>query len=158
MNHFLRIGTSPAFAYYVYSMKSLSVIILVCSLALVTTVWAEGNSIRGVVVDGKNKPVAGAEIRAERTDSKGPAVAATTDAKGQYALNHLPLGTYKVIASVNKTPGSAATIKTSAAGWVRVDFAMRDAFGRQQHRDQSATERIQGQDMRRMIQDQGFGH
>ena len=139
-------------------MKSLSVIILICSLALATTVWAEGNSIRGVVVDGKNKPVAGAEIRAERTDSKGPGEVATTDAKGLYVLNHLPLGTYKVIASVNKTPGSAATIKTSAAGWVRVDFAMKDVFGRQQHRDQSATERIQGQDMRRMIQDQGLGH
>ena len=139
-------------------MKSLWVIIVVCSLALVTTAWAEGNSIRGVVVDGKGKPVAGAEIRAERTDSKVPAEVAKTDAKGQYALNHLPLGTYKVIASVNKTPGSAATVKTSAAGWVRVDFAMRDLFGRQQHRDQSATERIQGQDMRRMTMDQGFGH
>src|SRR5438477_11640133 len=99
-------------------MKSLWVIIVVCSLMLATTVWAEGNSIQGVVVDGKGKPVAGAQIRAERTDSKGPAEVATTDAKGQYALNHLPLGTHKVIASFNKTPGSAATIKTSAAGWV----------------------------------------
>jgi hypothetical protein len=139
-------------------MKSLSVICVACSFALITApVWAEGNSIRGVVSDAKGKPVAGAEVRAEPADAKGPAAVAVTDAKGQYALNHLPVGTYKVIASVNKTPRSAASIQTSPAGWVKVDFALKDVFGVRQKRDQSATERVQGQDIRRMMQDQAFG-
>ena len=140
-------------------MKTLSVLTVICGLVLVTTsVQAEGNSIRGVVADAKGKPVAGAEIRAERTDTKGPVAVARTDTKGQYALNHLAVGTYKVTALVFKTPRSAATIKTSSAGWARVDFALRDVFAGQQHRDSSATDRVQGQDLRRLQQDQAFGH
>ena len=139
-------------------MKRLSVTCIVCSLTLVSTlVWAEGNSIRGVVSDAKGQPVAGAEVRADRTDAKGRSAVATTDAKGQYALNHLPVGTYKVIASIFKTPRSATSVKTSAAGWVKVDFPLKDVFGARQKRDQSATERVQGQDIRRMMQDQAFG-
>jgi Carboxypeptidase regulatory-like domain len=138
-------------------MKSLSVIFVMCSLLLAaTSAWAEGNSIRGVVTDVKGKPVAGAEIRAERTDAKGPPAVAITDAKGQYMLNHLAVGTYKVIASVSKTPRSAASVKTSSAGWAEVDFALKDSFARPQRRDQSATDRVQGQDLRRMQQDQAF--
>jgi hypothetical protein len=139
-------------------MKSPSFIAVACALILTTTfAWAEGNSIRGVVTDRQGKRVQGVEIRAERTDAKGPAVMATTDAHGQYALNHLPVGTYKLVASYHKTPGSAATIKTSEKGWVRVDFAMKDMFGGKIHRDQSATDRIEGQDMRQMMRDQAFG-
>src|SRR5438876_525168 len=75
---------------YLNYMKTFWVIFVAFSLCLAaTSVRAEGDSIRGVVIDAKGKPVAGAEIRAERTDSKGPAAVATTDVKGQYALNHL---------------------------------------------------------------------
>ena len=96
-------------------MKTLPVI-LTCLLSVPGLVWAEGNSIRGIVTDANGKPVAGAEIRADRTDSKGPAAVATTDAKGQYVLNHLAVGTYKVVASFHKAPQSAASVKTSTAG------------------------------------------
>jgi len=82
---------------------------------------------------------------------------ANSDAKGQYVLNHLAVGNYKVIASVYKTPRSAASVNTSSAGWVKVDFVLKDSFGRAQRRDQSATDRVQGQDLRR-IQDQSLGH
>jgi hypothetical protein len=140
-------------------MKSLSVIFVMCSLLLATaSARADGNSIRGVVTDGKGKPVAGAEIRAERTDAKGPPLVAITDAKGQYVLNRLSVGTYKVTALVYKTPRSAAIVNTSRSGWIKVDFALKDSFGSPQHRDQSAMDRFQGQDLRRMQQDQAFGH
>jgi hypothetical protein len=139
-------------------MKSVSVILVICTLLLATTsVWAEGNSIRGVVTDAKGKPVGGVEIRAERTDAKGQPAMASTDAKGQYMLNHLAVGTYKVIASVSKTPRSAASVKTRSTGWVKVDFALKDSFAGPQRRDQSQTDRVQGQDLRRMQQDQGLG-
>jgi hypothetical protein len=159
LRYFLAAGILCAYSVILTVMKSLSFIAVACALLLtITSAWAEGNSIRGVVTDRNGKRVPGAEIRAERTDAKGPAAAATTDANGQYALNHLALGTYKLVASYHKTPGSAATIKTSDKGWVRVDFAMKDMFGGQIHRDQSATDRVQGQDMRRMMMDQAGGH
>jgi hypothetical protein len=130
-----------------------------CSLLLATTsLWAEGNSIRGVVTDAKGNPVGGAQVRAERTDAKAAPAVARTDAKGQYVLTHLAVGTYKVVASVYKTPRSAASVNTSSAGWVKLDFALKDSFARPQSRDQSATDRVQGQDLRRMQQDQPFGH
>ncbi len=117
--------------------------------------WAEGNSIRGTVKDKGGKPVAGAVIRAERTDAKGPAFTAKTDDKGHYALSHLPLGTYKVVALLNKSPKSAATIKTSAAGWVKVDFDLKDLFAGK-NKGQNAMERTEGQDLQRMQETQGF--
>jgi hypothetical protein len=142
---------------YSYYMKSLSLIFVACLFMVAAPVWAEGNSIRGVVTDAQGKPVAGAEIRVERTDAKGPAAVVMTDAKGQYSLNHLATGNYKVVASVSKTPRSAASVKTSSAGWVKVDFALKDSFAGPQRRDGSATDRVQGQDLRRMQQDQAFG-
>lgn len=154
-----RTTTRDSTIEYDIHMKSLSAVFVMCSLLLVTTsLWAEGNSIRGIVTDAKGKPVAGVEVRAERTDAKGPSIVASTDAKGSYVLNHLAVGTYKVIALVYKTPRSAASVQTSSAGWVKVDFALKDSFGRPQRRDPSATNRVQGQDLRRMQQDQAFGH
>jgi uncharacterized GH25 family protein len=122
-------------------MKTLSAVFFAFSLCLASTsAWAEGNSIRGVVTDVKGKPVAGAEIRAERTDGKGPAAVVTTDAKGQYVLNHLVVGTYKVVALVGKTPQSAASVKTSSAGWVKVDFALKSSGAEAQRHDSAATD------------------
>ena len=124
----------------------------------VASARAEGNSIRGTVSDARGKPVAGAEIRAESIDGKAPAAVAITNAKGEYVLNHLSTGSYKVVASVYKTPRSIARVTTSRAGWVKVDFPLRDSFARPLHRDQSQIDRIQGQDLRRMMQDQPLGH
>ena len=133
--------------------------LVLCSLlCTATSAWAEGNSIRGIVTDAKGNPVAGAQIRAERTDAKGKTVVAVSDAKGRYELNHLDVGTYKVVALINKTPGSAATVKTNSTGWVKLDFSLKGAIAAQHHIDQSLTDRIQGQDLRRMQQDQAFGH
>ena len=138
-------------------MKTFSVSFVALALCIATaSVWAEGNSIRGVVTDVKGKPVAGAEIRAERTDGKSPGAVATSDAKGQYTLNHLAVGTYKVLASVGKAPQSAASIKTSSTGWVKVDFLLKSSFAGAQRHNSAATDRLQGQDLRRLQQD-GFG-
>ena len=144
--------------YYVCSMKSLSLIAVVCSLFFASSsAQAEGNSIRGLVVDGSGRPINGAEVRAERTDGKGRSQKATTNAKGQYMLNHLDTANYKLVAFIKKTPKSVANIQTSANGWVKVDFAITDIYKSRVSRDQSAMDRIQGQDMRRMTQDQAFG-
>ena len=140
-------------------MKSLSLIVVVFSLFFAAaSAWAEGNSIRGLVVDAGGKPIAGAEVRADRTDGKGKSQSATTNEKGQYMLNHLDIAKYKLVASIKKTPKSAATINTSAAGWVKVDFAIRDVYSGRVRRDSIATDRIQGQDMRETINHGISGH
>ena len=140
-------------------MKTPSLIVVVCNLFFAaSSAFAEGNSIRGLVVDAGGKPIAGAEVRADRTDRKGKSEVATTNEKGQYAINHLDTGKYKVVALVQRTPKSTAIINTSAAGWVKVDFAIRDVFQGRVRRDQSATERVQGQDLHRTIQDWRAGH
>src|SRR5690348_6882866 len=103
-------------------MKSLTIIVAICTLQFtVASSWAEGNSIRGVVVDAKGKPVAGAQIRADNTSARRPAATTTTDAKGQYVLTGLPVGTYKLTASLYNTPKSVATVKATS-GSATVNF------------------------------------
>src|SRR4051812_44949090 len=140
-------------------MKTLATPSLVCALIFITSsAWAAGNAIAGFVADAHGKPVVGAEVRAVRTDAEGQAVVTTTDSKGRYALDHLPLGTFKLTASVAKTAKSVTMIKTRANSAVRADFILTDPFGAKVRRDQSATDRFEGQDLRRMQQDQPFGH
>jgi hypothetical protein len=140
-------------------MKSFALIAVVCSLFFAAaSARAEGNSIRGLVVDVSGRAIEGAQVRADRTDGKGKSHVATTNAKGEYSMNHLDTANYKLIASIKKTPKSAATIATSPAGWAKVNFVIRDVYQGKVRQDQSLTDRVQGQDMRRMQQDQGFGH
>ena len=79
-------------------------------------------SIGGKVIGENGKPQEGAEIRALRTDAKGPAISAWTDASGRYAFANLPAGTYSVTAYVDTLALSRATIQTRTDGWVKLDF------------------------------------
>jgi Carboxypeptidase regulatory-like domain len=83
---------------------------------------ADGLAIRGNVTGTDGKPLAGAELRAERIDGKAPVVMTKTDAKGRYAFKGLMLGAYKVTAIINHVPKSYAAIRTRESNWVRVDF------------------------------------
>ncbi len=141
-------------------MKSFALIAaVVCSLFFaVASARAEGNSIRGHVVDVSGRPIEAAEVRAERADGTGKPVSATTNAKGEYSLAHLDTAKYKLVALIKKTPKSAASINTSPAGWAKVDFVIRDIYQGKVRRDQSATDRIQGQDMRDTINHGLSGH
>ncbi|MFL6513893.1 MAG: carboxypeptidase-like regulatory domain-containing protein [Chthoniobacterales bacterium] len=140
-------------------MKSVLAISVVFSLLVaIASARPEGNSIAGVVTDVVGKPVAGAEVRAERTDITGRSAVVTTDSKGRYVLEHLPLGSFKLTTSVGKTARSVASVKTRSETAVRVDFVLKDPFADRQRRDQSIMTRMEGQDMRRMQMDQPFGH
>lgn len=85
-------------------------------------VRAAGLGIKGTVLGPDGKPLAGAEVRAQRTDGKSSVIVAKTDAKGQYSLSGLELAIYRVTTVVNKVPKSVASIHTRNAAWVRVDF------------------------------------
>jgi hypothetical protein len=106
------------------STRSAVVALLLLGLGSISSARAEGLAIKGVVKGTDGKPLAGAEVRAQRLDGKGSVVVATTNAKGEYNLRGLTLAGYKVTAVINKVPKSVASINTHATGWVRVDFDM----------------------------------
>ena len=102
--------------------RSTVIALMLLGLGSIATARADGLAIRGTVKGSDGKALAGAEVRAQRIDTKAPAMVATTDAKGQYAFKGLALGAYKVTAVVNKVPKSEASIRTTQKGWSLVDF------------------------------------
>ena len=105
------------------STRATLIALITLSLAFLSqTVHADGLAIRGTVKGTDGKLLAGAEVRAQRLDGKGPVTVATTNAKGEFSFTKLTLGAYKVTAVVNKVPKSVTSINTRAEGWVRVDF------------------------------------
>ena len=96
--------------------------LLLLGLSFVASVQAEGLAIKGSVKGSDGKPLAGAEVRAQRLDGKGSAAVATTDRKGEYSFRGLDFAAYKVTSVVNKVPKQVASIKTRQNAWVRVDF------------------------------------
>jgi hypothetical protein len=107
------------------------------SLALVSqTVRADGLAIRGTVKGTDGKSLAGAEVRVQRLDGKGPVAVATTNAKGEYSFKGLSLAPYKVTTVVNKVPKQVASVNTRADAWVRVDFNLNAAAKNASHKHQ----------------------
>jgi len=104
--------------------------VLLGSALLMGSLRAATPTIQGDVKGPDGKPLASAEVRIERKDSKTSAVAVTADRNGHYVFKNLALGTYKVTASKN---GMAATavdnIHTRAQGAVRVDFDLKKQTG-----------------------------
>ena len=86
---------------------------------------ADTKAIQGTLVGVDGKPVAGAEIRADRLDTKGPPATTKTDGQGRYVFKVLPVGAYKLTAIVKTVPKMHAEVKTRADGWAKVDFDMR---------------------------------
>ncbi|HJT82352.1 MAG TPA: carboxypeptidase regulatory-like domain-containing protein [Chthoniobacterales bacterium] len=102
--------------------RSTIIALILLGLGSIATVRADGLAIRGTVKGTDGKALAGAQVRAEKVGVKGPAVVATTNAKGEYAFKGLGAGVYKVTAVVNKVPKSEASIRTTQKGWSVVDF------------------------------------
>lgn len=97
----------------------------VASVLVTATTWADSKSIQGQVIGPDGKPLAGAEVRAERIDGKGEPALAKTDDQGRYTLRALPPGAYAVTAFVKSVPKSRASVRTRADGWAKVDFDLR---------------------------------
>jgi hypothetical protein len=94
-------------------------ILLVFGL-IVASASAQNSSIRGLVKGVDGRPLVGAQVKVERTDAKARAVTTNTDARGNYAVNGLAVGTFKVIAygetnakeigGIKAKDGSSATV------------------------------------------------
>jgi hypothetical protein len=101
------------------------IIFAIGALAVVHAWSADHKSIQGKVTGADGKGFAGATIRVERVDAKAKTILASTDPQGVYVLNGLPAGTYQLTAVVDGTPRSRVKVRTSNAGWTRVDFDLR---------------------------------
>jgi hypothetical protein len=85
----------------------------------------DNKSIQGTVIGMDGKPLAGAEIRAERSDVKTAPAVTKTDGKGLYVFRGLASAGYTVTATVGGIPKSRAKVITQKNGWARVDFDLR---------------------------------
>lgn len=104
------------------STRSTVIALLCLGLGSIASVRAEGLAIKGQVKGTDGKPLAGAEIRAQRADGKGPVLTTTTDSKGEYTLRKLDLAPYALTTVINKVPKQVVSIKTRSTAWVRADF------------------------------------
>jgi hypothetical protein len=86
---------------------------------------ADTKVIQGTLVGKDGKPVAGADIRADRLDAKTPPATTKTDAQGRYVFKVLPVGAYKITVIVKEVPKMHAEVKTRSDGWAKVDFDLR---------------------------------
>ena len=112
------------------SIRSLGFALILLALGFITqAAFADAPGIRGTVKGADGKPLAGAEVRAQRVDQKGKVLSTTTNAKGEYSLTNLDATSYAVTSVINKKPQQVASIKTRATGWVRVDFDLRANAG-----------------------------
>jgi len=109
-------------------MSTRSGIIALSAVALILgtdSTWADSKSIQGTVIGLDGKPLAGADVRAERLDAKAQPALTKTDSKGQYQFKGLPVGAYAVTTIVKEVPKSRASVRTRADGWAKVDFDLR---------------------------------
>src|SRR6185312_17464355 len=109
-------------------MSTRSGIIALSAVALILgtdLAWADTKSIQGTVTGVDGKPLAGADMRAERLDAKAAPALTKTDARGQYQFKGLPVGAYAITAIVKEVPKSRASVRTRADGWAKVDFDLR---------------------------------
>ena len=97
-------------------------------LGVTSLAQADSKSIQGIVLGANGKPLAGAEVRANRLNESGkafPGKPEKTSPNGQYVFSNLPVGVYQVLVTINGVPKSQAKIKTRIDGYVRVDFDLR---------------------------------
>ena len=83
---------------------------------------AQDSSIQGAVKGMDGKPLAGAQVKVERTDAKARAVNINSDAKGNYIVNGLPVGTFRVSAYSKTNGKEIGGITTKSGTPVTVDL------------------------------------
>jgi hypothetical protein len=83
---------------------------------------AQNSSIRGDVKGMDGKPLAGAQVKVERTDAKARAVNINSDANGNYIANGLSVGTFRVTAYGKTNAKEIGGITTKSGSSVTVDL------------------------------------
>jgi len=89
---------------------------------MAASVLAQNSSIRGSVKNMDGKPLAGAQVKIERTDAKARAINTNADTKGNYIANGLPVGTFKVTAYSKTNAKEIGGITTKNGSAVTADL------------------------------------
>lgn len=100
-------------------MSRLSFGSIVCAITLgLASAKGDTSSVQGVITGSDGKPLAQAEVRADRTDAAGKRVVTKTDANGHYKFASLPAGKYSitVVTEAGSPRGSGATATVSSDG------------------------------------------
>jgi hypothetical protein len=96
-----KLAVSAEEVYFQYMTSRRWVIAaLLCTASLTIGSARADTSIQGLVLNSEGKPVAGAEVRAEKLGASAARrlinLITTTDAVGRYAFNNLPIGPYTI--------------------------------------------------------------
>lgn len=95
------------------------------AFAFSSTAPAQISTVQGQVRGIDGHPMQGAQIRLERKDQTSALISTTTDAKGHYTTNKLPVGLYRItVVGVDGAVKSSTNIKT-AGNSARVDFDLK---------------------------------
>lgn len=90
-----------------------SIFAVLCGLLLIViSAKADTNAIQGLVLNSAGKPVAGAEVRADRADVSAKRVVTKTDAEGRYAFMDIPAGRYSITVVGEGGAHSLPTMRT----------------------------------------------
>mgnify|MGYP003949142923 CR=1 FL=1 len=96
---------------------------VVCGvMAVLTPVKADTNSVQGLITGADGKPIAHAEVVAQRTDAAAKGVVTKTDANGRYKFASLPAGKYSISVVTEKSserPAAASATVSSDGQPVR---------------------------------------
>ena len=94
------------------------------AFAFASTASAQSSAVQGEVRGIDDHRMQGAQIRIERKDQKSALITTTTDAKGHYATNKLPVGVYRIsVVGADGTVMSSINVKTARSNaWVDFDL------------------------------------
>ena len=84
-------------------------------MLVVTSAWAAGSVLQGIVKDAKGHPIEGADIRIETKNGGRLLTTVKTDVNGRYILDGLPAGNYRITLIVDgavKTSINNTTIES----------------------------------------------
>jgi hypothetical protein len=92
--------------------------VLFCGAAwTIGSAGAADTSIQGLVTNNEGKPIAGAEVRADRLDISARRIVTMTDAGGRYAFNNLPAGPYTItVVGINGAKSNPRTAYSADSG------------------------------------------
>lgn len=125
-----KLKSAPSVISRLFSrLIALGAVILICSSAS-----AQDRSVRGFVKDTDGKGAVRAQVKIQRVDAKGRLITTNTDAKGNYAVNGLPVGTFKVTANGKEVIKEVNGINTKSANSVTVDFDLGKVAGKGERR------------------------
>ena len=125
-----KLNSAPGIISRLFSgIIALGAVILICSNAS-----AQDHSIQGFVKGTDGKGAVQAQVKVAPLDGKGRLITASTDAKGNYAVNGVPAGSFKVSVAGKDVMKEVDGINTKSGNSVTVNFDLGKAAAKGERR------------------------